>query len=60
VSTTCCGCSRGKRNREIADELGITEGTVKTHVVNILLKLGATDRTEAAMIAVERGIVRLD
>jgi DNA-binding NarL/FixJ family response regulator len=51
---------RGKRNREIADILGIGEGTVKTHVANILLKLGATDRTEAAMMAVDRGIVRLD
>jgi DNA-binding NarL/FixJ family response regulator len=51
---------RGKRNREIADELGITEGTVKTHVGNILMKLGVTDRTEAATVAIERGIVNLE
>jgi DNA-binding NarL/FixJ family response regulator len=51
---------RGRRNREIADELGITEGTVKTHVGNILMKLGVTDRTEAATVAIERGIVNLE
>jgi DNA-binding NarL/FixJ family response regulator len=50
---------RGRRNREIAEELGISEGTVKTHVGNILLKLGAADRTEAATMAIERGIVTL-
>ena len=43
---------RGRRNREIAEELGISEGTVKTHVGNILLKLGAADRTEAASPAI--------
>ncbi len=51
---------RGRRNREIADNLGIAAGTVKTHVENILLKLGVTDRTEAATAAIERGIVTLD
>jgi DNA-binding NarL/FixJ family response regulator len=50
---------RGRRNREIADSLSISEGTVKTHVGNILLKLGVTDRTEAATVAIERGIVSL-
>lgn len=50
---------RGRRNREIADELGISEGTVKTHVANILQKLGVADRTEAATAAIERGIVKL-
>ncbi len=50
--------ARGKRNREIADALGITEGTVKSHVANILVKLGVTDRTEAATVAIERGIIR--
>jgi two-component system, NarL family, response regulator len=50
---------KGKRNREIADELGITEGTVKTHVGNILMKLGVADRTEAATAAIERGIINL-
>jgi DNA-binding NarL/FixJ family response regulator len=50
---------RGRRNREIAEQLTIAEGTVKTHVANILLKLGATDRTEAATVAIERGIITL-
>lgn len=50
---------KGKRNREIALELGITEGTVKTHVVNLFLKLGATDRTEAVTLAIERGIINI-
>jgi DNA-binding NarL/FixJ family response regulator len=51
---------RGKRNRHIADELGITEGTVKVHVSNIILKLGVSDRTEATFVAIERGLVRID
>jgi two-component system NarL family response regulator len=50
---------RGKRNREIAETLDIAEGTVKGHVQTILLKLGVTDRTEAATVAIERGIVHL-
>jgi two-component system NarL family response regulator len=48
---------RGRRNREIAQDLGIASTTVKTHVGSILLKLGVTDRTEAATIAIERGII---
>ena len=50
----------GRRNREIACALAITEGTVKLHVSSILGKLGAVDRTEAATIALQRGIVQLD
>jgi two-component system NarL family response regulator len=50
----------GKRNREIASSLDITEGTVKLHVSSILGKLGATDRTEAVTVALQRGIVQLD
>jgi two-component system NarL family response regulator len=49
----------GRRNREIARTLAITEGTVKLHVSSILGKLGAVDRTEAATIALQRGIVQL-
>jgi len=41
----------GRRNREIAQELTVTEKTVKTHVSNILRKLGVRDRTQAALIA---------
>ena len=49
----------GLINKEIGARLGITEGTVKLHVAKVLAKLGAMDRTKAAMLAVERGIVRL-
>jgi DNA-binding NarL/FixJ family response regulator len=41
----------GRSNREIAHELTVTEKTVKTHVSNILRKLGVRDRTQAALIA---------
>ena len=50
----------GRRNREIAGALLITEGTVKLHVSSILEKLGADDRTEAVTLALQRGIVQLD
>ena len=50
----------GRRNREIASALDITEGTVKLHVSSILGKLGAADRTEAVTVALQRGIVQLD
>lgn len=50
---------KGKSNKEIADQLGITEGTVKFHVTGILTKLGVTDRTQAATAALHRGIVHL-
>jgi two-component system NarL family response regulator len=52
--------ARGLSNREIGDALSITEGTVKAHVNNILSKLGANDRTHAAMIGLERGLFRFD
>lgn len=47
----------GKSNREIADDLFITEGTVKNHVTNILGKLGVRDRTQAVIRAQELGLV---
>lgn len=49
----------GKSNREIGQNLGITEGTVKAHVNSILRKLDVEDRTQAATVALRRGIVRL-
>ena len=50
----------GKRNREIASNLDITEGTVKLHVSSILSKLAVADRTEAVTVALQRGIVQLE
>ena len=47
----------GNANKQIADKLSITEETVKGRVKNILSKLGANDRTHAAMIGVKRGII---
>jgi len=49
----------GQANKQIADRLGITEDTVKGRVKNILSKLGASDRTHAAMIGVKRGIIEI-
>ncbi len=50
----------GKSNKEIAATLYISEATVKTHVNNLLSKLGVEDRTHAAMAAIRRGLVSLD
>lgn len=50
--------AEGKSNREIANELFITEGTVKFHINRILTKLGASNRSEAVSIALRRGLVR--
>lgn len=52
--------ARGMANKEIAHKLGTASGTVKMHVQNILAKLGASDRTHAVTIALERGILHLD
>ncbi|MDQ6418746.1 response regulator transcription factor [Paenibacillus sp. LHD-117] len=48
----------GRSNRGIADELVITEKTVKTHVSHILAKLDVADRTQAALYAVKHGLDR--
>jgi len=50
--------ARGLTNRKIAEELVISEGTVKGHVSNILSKLHLADRTQAAVYAWQEGIVR--
>ena len=49
----------GHSNREIATLLYISEGTVKTHVNHILMKLGVSDRTQAVTTALRRGLVSL-
>jgi len=51
--------AQGNANKEIAAELSVTEETVKGQVRNILAKLGAKDRTHAAMIGFKRGIIDL-
>jgi DNA-binding NarL/FixJ family response regulator len=48
--------ARGRANKAIALELGVAEKTVKTHVGNILGKLGLSDRTQAALYAVREGL----
>lgn len=50
--------AQGKSNQEIADILFITLKTVKTHVSNILAKLGVEDRTQAAIYAFKHGLVK--
>ena len=49
----------GNANKEIGARLSLTEVTVKSHVKNILAKLGASDRTHAVTIALKRGIIDL-
>ncbi|MDF5721902.1 MAG: response regulator transcription factor [Rhizonema sp. PD37] len=49
----------GKTNQEIATTLSVAESTVKFHITRILSKLGASDRTQAVIIALRRGIAKL-
>jgi DNA-binding NarL/FixJ family response regulator len=51
--------ANGNRNRDIADQLFISEETVKVHIKHIMEKLGANDRTQAVAIGIRRGIIRL-
>ena len=52
--------AQGKSNKEIGTLLNITEGTVKTHVANVLEKLDAMDRTQAVTTALRRGLIHLE
>jgi DNA-binding NarL/FixJ family response regulator len=49
--------SQGLSNREIGAQLFVSENTIKTHVVNIISKLGVSDRVQAAVWAVRNGLV---
>ncbi|HUA97359.1 MAG TPA: response regulator transcription factor [Terracidiphilus sp.] len=51
--------AKGKSNKEIASELHISEATVKCHVSVILMRLNASDRTQAVVTAIQRGLVHL-
>lgn len=53
------GVAEGRSNKRIGDWLGISEGTVKTHMKRVLEKLAANDRTHAVTIALRRGILVL-
>lgn len=50
---------RGRSNKEIANDLSITESTVKCHVSAILMRLNVTDRTQAVVTALQRGLIHL-
>ena len=50
--------AQGRSNKRIALELGISEKTVKAHVGHVLAKLGVADRTQAAVLAVQAGLVK--
>lgn len=50
------GCS----NKRIGDQLGISKQTAKAHMKNAMAKLGARDRTHAATLSLQRGIISLD
>ncbi|XGV94686.1 MAG: response regulator [Leptolyngbya sp. BL-A-14] len=51
--------AQGKTNQDIADELHLSESAIKYHVNNILSKLGVSDRTQATIVAIKRGLVKL-
>jgi DNA-binding NarL/FixJ family response regulator len=51
------GVAMGGANKIIASRLGVSEATIKTHLRNILSKLGATDRTHAVTIGIKRGFI---
>ena len=52
--------TQGRSNREIGEQLGIAEKTVRIHVSSVLEKMGARDRTQATIYALQRGLVHLD
>jgi DNA-binding NarL/FixJ family response regulator len=49
----------GNTNQKIGDQLGLSEGTIKTHMKNVMAKMQAKDRTHAVMLAIQRGIISM-
>jgi two-component system NarL family response regulator len=54
------GIAAGLNNREIGDHLDISESTVKSHLNHLFAKLGVTDRTKALVVALRRGLTRVE
>ena len=54
------GIVKGRSNKEIGHDLDIAEPTVRLHTTNLFRKLRVVDRTQAAMVAIQRGLVRMD
>lgn len=52
--------AKGRSNREVGEALNISENTVRIHVSRILDKLGVTDRTQAVLLAIQKGLVHVD
>lgn len=50
----------GNTNQKIGDQLGLSEGTIKTHMKNVLAKMQANDRTHAVLLGIQRGIIGMD
>lgn len=51
--------AKGRTNKEIASELGLSTDTVKTHITHLMRKLGAADRAHAVTLAIEQGFLRI-
>lgn len=51
--------TKGRTNKEIASELGLSTDTVKTHITHLMRKLGAADRAHAVTLSIEQGFLRL-
>jgi DNA-binding NarL/FixJ family response regulator len=55
-----CFTARGLSNKEIADQMGISERTVQAHLFNIFRKLGANSRTQAVLFALKEGYITIE
>lgn len=52
--------AKGLSNQEIADHLSISEKTVRSHITHLFAKMGVEDRTQAVLLAIQRGLVHVD